>query len=49
MKSIQKLINNDVHSKLYIVINHYYLNKITGTKKKITETDIDIYGNLLCV
>ena len=34
IKSIQKLINNNVHPKLHNVINHYDLNKITGGGKK---------------
>ena len=40
MKSIQKLIKNDVHLKSHNVINQYDLNEITGKKKEQKPTDL---------
>ena len=33
MKSISKVINNNVHPKLHSIINHYNLKKTTGNKQ----------------
>ena len=44
MQSIQKLVNNNVHSKLHNIINHYDLNKIIGGGRK--EIDLHIFKGL---